>query len=160
MAKRKTDITEAEQSTAEVQEQENVQVTLEASVEEIKAPEQAEESAAPEAPASEDNAPEPEPEVPADETETTESSAEQAEGGEAPEQAEEPAAPEAPTDKAEAVQDDAKFAAIPENALKVLKLYPDEPKLYVNKYGGAFSIDTPTAVRGGAVLYDNPFYNS
>lgn len=52
-----------------------------------------------------------------------------------------------------------KTIEIPENALATLKIYPEEKELYVDKFGGAFSIKTPSNVRLGAVLYQNPFYN-
>jgi hypothetical protein len=42
--------------------------------------------------------------------------------------------------------------------LEVLKSFPANESLYVDKHGGAFTADTPKSIRGGAVLYKNPFY--
>lgn len=42
--------------------------------------------------------------------------------------------------------------------LEVLKSFPTNESLYVDKHGGAFTTDTPKSIRGSAVLYKNPFY--
>lgn len=42
--------------------------------------------------------------------------------------------------------------------LDVLKSFPTNESLYVDKHGGAFTADTPKLIRGNAVLYKNPFY--
>lgn len=42
--------------------------------------------------------------------------------------------------------------------LEVLKSFPTHESLYVDRQGGAFTSDTPKAIRGSAVLYKNPFY--
>lgn len=42
--------------------------------------------------------------------------------------------------------------------LEILKSFPTNESLYVDKHGGAFTTDTPKSIRGGAVLYKNPFY--
>lgn len=42
--------------------------------------------------------------------------------------------------------------------LDVLKAFPTNESLYVDKHGGAFTADTPKSIRAGAVLYKNPFY--
>lgn len=44
-------------------------------------------------------------------------------------------------------------------ALDLLKKFPSYPSLYVDAHGGTFAPDTPAAIRGQAVLYENPFYN-
>lgn len=49
---------------------------------------------------------------------------------------------------------------IPEQALRVMKIFSSQPKMYINSFGGVFSVDTAEAIRGNAVLYDNPFYKS
>ena len=49
---------------------------------------------------------------------------------------------------------------LPEQALRVLELYPNEKSLYIGKHGGAYSISASQSVRGNAVLYKNPFYKS
>lgn len=47
----------------------------------------------------------------------------------------------------------------PDNyTLDVLKSFPANESLYVDKHGGAFTADTPKLIRGNAVLYKNPFY--
>lgn len=51
------------------------------------------------------------------------------------------------------------MAAQPDSfTLDVLKSFPTNESLYVDKHGGAFTADTPKSIRGGAVLYKNPFY--
>lgn len=51
------------------------------------------------------------------------------------------------------------MAAQPDNfTLEVLKSFPANESLYVDKHGGVFTTDTPKSIRGGAVLYKNPFY--
>lgn len=42
--------------------------------------------------------------------------------------------------------------------LDVLKAFPTNESLYVDKHGGAFTVDTPKSIRGNATLYKNPFY--
>lgn len=50
-------------------------------------------------------------------------------------------------------------AAQPDSfTLEILKSFPANESLYVDKHGGAFTADTPKSIRGGAVLYKNPFY--
>lgn len=44
-------------------------------------------------------------------------------------------------------------------ASELLKKFPGYPSLYIDAHGGTFSPDTPAAIRGKAVLYENPFYN-
>ncbi len=47
---------------------------------------------------------------------------------------------------------------IPNDVLKVLKCFPKEEELYVNKYGGVFAKDTEPSAVAGAILYKNPYY--
>lgn len=42
--------------------------------------------------------------------------------------------------------------------LDILKAFPANESLYVDKHGGAFTADTPKSIRGNATLYKNPFY--
>lgn len=49
---------------------------------------------------------------------------------------------------------------IPEQALRILKLYPKEKSLYIGNHGGVYTLDSPQNVRGNAILYKNPFYKS
>jgi hypothetical protein len=40
-----------------------------------------------------------------------------------------------------------------------LEKFPAYPSLYIDRHGGTYTPDTAATVRGGAVLYKNPFYN-
>lgn len=51
--------------------------------------------------------------------------------------------------------DDAKPDAY---ALSVLQAFPAYEKLYVDKYGGIYTPDTPESLRGMATLYKNPYF--
>ncbi len=44
--------------------------------------------------------------------------------------------------------------------LGILQSFPENESLYVDKYGGAFTADTPTIIRRESVLYKNPYYKS
>lgn len=41
----------------------------------------------------------------------------------------------------------------------VLRAFPTEQSLYVDRHGGAFTVGTAPALRGTATLYENPFYH-
>ena len=43
--------------------------------------------------------------------------------------------------------------------LALLEKFPAYPSLYIDRHGGTYTPDTAATVRGGAVLYKNPFYN-
>lgn len=43
--------------------------------------------------------------------------------------------------------------------LALLKKFPAYPSLYIDRHGGTYTPDTAATLRGGAVLYKNPFYN-
>lgn len=48
---------------------------------------------------------------------------------------------------------------LPENIKSALRAFPNHKELYINKFGGVFSVDTDEYALGeGAVLYQNPFY--
>ena len=49
---------------------------------------------------------------------------------------------------------------IPDNVLRILKLFRNMSELYVSKSGSVFTPDTKPSLRGNAILYKNPFYNS
>lgn len=49
-------------------------------------------------------------------------------------------------------------AALPPFVLQVLKKFPRYKALYVDASGGTYTPDTAPAIRGRAVLYENPFY--
>ena len=48
---------------------------------------------------------------------------------------------------------------LPDYAKRVLKLYPDEPELYISRKGGVFFKNTEPSLRGTAILFKNPYYN-
>lgn len=58
---------------------------------------------------------------------------------------------EAPSQPASSEQPD-------KQVIEILKIYSRHKELYVDKYGGVFTLDTPPAIRKGAVKYQNPFY--
>ena len=49
---------------------------------------------------------------------------------------------------------------IPENVKRILVTFRNMPELYVSKSGSVYTPDTKPSVRGNAILYKNPFYNS
>lgn len=49
---------------------------------------------------------------------------------------------------------------IPDNIQRILKIHRNMPELYIDKFGGVFTVDTKPSIRGNAVLYKNPFYKS
>lgn len=46
------------------------------------------------------------------------------------------------------------------HVIEILKIYSRHKELYVDKYGGVFTPDTPSGIRKNAVKYQNPFYQS
>lgn len=46
------------------------------------------------------------------------------------------------------------------HVMEILKIYSCHKELYVDKYGGVFTTDTPPGIRKNAVKYQNPFYQS
>lgn len=63
------------------------------------------------------------------------------------------------TETTEETKTTKKKPEIPESVDKVLKLYPQYQKLYVDGRGFTFTPETPKAMRGDAVLYENKYYN-
>lgn len=49
---------------------------------------------------------------------------------------------------------------IPANVQRILKVFSDKPELYVGDNGRVFSPEAKPSLRGNAILYKNPFYNS
>lgn len=49
---------------------------------------------------------------------------------------------------------------IPFNVKRILKLFNNYPELYVNNAGGVFTTSAKHSLRGNAILYKNPYYNS
>lgn len=44
--------------------------------------------------------------------------------------------------------------------LEILKSFSQYRALYIDRQGGVFTSNTPKNIRGAAVLYNNPYYNS
>ena len=53
-----------------------------------------------------------------------------------------------------------KAADIPAAALAILKKFPDYKELYIDTDGSMYTVNTAPAIRKGAVLYKNPYYES
>nr|DAP98372.1 MAG TPA: hypothetical protein [Bacteriophage sp.] len=51
-------------------------------------------------------------------------------------------------------------AEIPAFAREILKKFRFYPELYIGPAGGIYTADTAPAIRGVAVLYKNPYYES
>ena len=49
---------------------------------------------------------------------------------------------------------------IPANVQRILKAFNNMPELYVSSTGRVFSPGAKPSLRGNAILYKNPFYNS
>ena len=49
---------------------------------------------------------------------------------------------------------------IPANVQRILKAFNNMPELYVTSTGRVFSPGAKPSLRGNAILYKNPFYNS
>lgn len=54
----------------------------------------------------------------------------------------------------------AKTSDIPAAALAILKKFPDYKELYIDTDGSMYTVKTAPAIRKGAVLYKNPYYES
>lgn len=46
----------------------------------------------------------------------------------------------------------------PLNVDKILKKYTAYRSLYIDTHGGTYTTDTPLHLRGGAILYENPYF--
>lgn len=51
-------------------------------------------------------------------------------------------------------------AEIPAYALNLLKTFRRYPELYIDTSGGVYTADSAAVIRGGAVLYKNPYHES
>ena len=49
---------------------------------------------------------------------------------------------------------------IPAAADRILKIYPSYPELYIGSKGEVYTADTKPHIRGGAILYKNPYFNN
>lgn len=56
--------------------------------------------------------------------------------------------------------DTAAKTEIPAFAHEILKKFRFYPELYIGPTGGIYTVDTAPAIRGVAVLYKNPYYES
>lgn len=82
---------------------------------------------------------------------------------EATEVKEEPeAAPEKKESEARPVvtEKTVEISELPDYAKRVLKLYADQPALYITPKGGAFTLNSKPSERGKAILYQNPYYKN
>lgn len=71
------------------------------------------------------------------------------------------AAPEAPAPKTSAQPKAAAQGADPTPETEpLLRIHSRYATLYIDRYGGVYSADTPKCVRGEATLYRNPHYKS
>lgn len=68
--------------------------------------------------------------------------------------AEPPKAKKAKTDAQPSLEE------IPDNVKGILKAFNNQPELYVSATGRVFSPGAKPSLRGNAILYKNPFYNS
>ena len=50
------------------------------------------------------------------------------------------------------------FSAIPPQAVDYLKRHPEVDAIYIDKFGGMFSKNTPKVFAKDAVLYHNPYF--
>lgn len=50
------------------------------------------------------------------------------------------------------------FSAIPPQAVDYLKRHPEVDAIYIDKFGGMFSKNTPQVFAKDAVLYHNPYF--
>lgn len=65
-----------------------------------------------------------------------------------------------PAPKAEKqVREEKPAETIPEYADRILQSFPGYKELYIDIHGGAFTVDTPPALRGQATRYTNPYYS-
>lgn len=47
---------------------------------------------------------------------------------------------------------------VPEFVDAILKVYRDQEELYVDKFGAAYTSNTPEHMRSGAILYKNKYF--
>lgn len=53
-----------------------------------------------------------------------------------------------------------KEIVIPDNVIKVLKMYPNYKELWVDTQGGVYTTNCKNVNKNKAVLYQNPYYNN
>lgn len=72
----------------------------------------------------------------------------------------EEAAPKAPETSEAVTKSETKNATddIPAKALAYLKRHPEDKEVYIDRYGGVFSANTPKVFVKDAVLYQNPYF--
>lgn len=64
------------------------------------------------------------------------------------------------TNEGEKIEEEKSYESeIPDEIKRVLKRFPKELELYVDKWGGAYTKDTSHHLIKNAILYKNPFYN-
>ncbi|MGN1229074.1 MAG: hypothetical protein ACI4T5_05390 [Prevotella sp.] len=70
-----------------------------------------------------------------------------------------PAAPveEAPEEAPAQVENQEK-AEVPSNVDKILRMYPNYAKLFIDQQGGVYTEDSKHLTKAGAILYQNPYF--
>ena len=53
-----------------------------------------------------------------------------------------------------------KEVVIPDNVIKVLKMYPNYKELWIDTQGGVYTTNCKNVNKNKAVLYQNPYYNN
>lgn len=53
-----------------------------------------------------------------------------------------------------------KDVVIPDNVIKVLKMYPNYKELWIDTQGGVYTTNCKNVNKNKAVLYQNPYYNN
>ena len=65
------------------------------------------------------------------------------------------------TEETTVVEGDGNAESVLSDAVKrVLKIFKNLPEAYISSNGGIYTTNTKPSLRGNAILYKNPFYNS
>ena len=49
-------------------------------------------------------------------------------------------------------------AEVPSNVDKILRMYPNYAKLFIDQQGGVYTKDSKHLTKAGAILYQNPYF--
>lgn len=49
-------------------------------------------------------------------------------------------------------------AEVPSNVDKILRMYPNYAKLFIDQQGGVYTEDSKHLTKAGAILYQNPYF--
>lgn len=47
---------------------------------------------------------------------------------------------------------------VPDYARRIMKLYPEMPEMYINRFDGVFTVNSKPSERGDAILFKNIYY--